>query len=391
MTHIALVEDDPGCQKQILDFLDRYSQESGEPFKVCVHEDGDSLIHSYRAQYDMLLMDIQMKFVDGMTAAREIRAQDDQVLIIFITNLAAYAIKGYEVDALDYVLKPVSYSAFAKSMGRALALALCLGCLAAFKYTGFFACLAGLDLSLQIVLPVGVSFYAFQTLSYVIDVYHGKREEAHFGYYALFLSFFPQLVAGPIERPEHLLPQLRAEREFSAQGLSAGGWLLLEGYFKKIVIADSLAPFVDRVYAAPGQALGPEIALATALFGLQIYCDFSGYSDIARGAARLLGVELTENFRRPYGAPTVRDFWRRWHISLTSWFTDYVYIPLGGNRRGLPRLRGAEAPLFCPGPAAPAPGGVPPERLQREGRPVLSAVRSKRDARGGRRHNPRPF
>lgn len=219
----------------------------------------------------------------------------------------------------------------------ALALALCLGCLAAFKYTGFFACLAGLDLSLQIVLPVGVSFYAFQPLSYVIDVYHGKREEAHFGYYALFVSFFPQLVAGPIERPEHLLPQLRAEREFSAQGLSAGGWLLLEGYFKKIVIADSLAPFVDRVYAAPGQALGPEIALATALFGLQIYCDFSGYSDIARGAARLLGVELTENFRRPYGAPTVRDFWRRWHISLTSWFTDYVYIPLGGNRRGLPR------------------------------------------------------
>lgn len=121
MTHIALVEDDPGCRKQILDYLDRYSQESGEPFKVCVHEDGDSIISGYRAQYDMILMDIQMKFVDGMTAAREIRELDDQVLIIFITNLAAYAVKGYEVDALDYVLKPVSYVAFAKSMGRALA------------------------------------------------------------------------------------------------------------------------------------------------------------------------------------------------------------------------------------------------------------------------------
>lgn len=218
-----------------------------------------------------------------------------------------------------------------------LALALCLGCLAAFKYTGFFASLAGLELSLQIVLPVGVSFYTFQTLSYVIDVYRGEGAEVHFGYYALFVSFFPQLVAGPIERPERLLPQLRTERKFSAQDLSAGGWLLLEGYFKKIVIADSLAPFVDRVYAAPGEALGPEIVLATVLFGLQIYCDFSGYSDIARGAAKLLGVELTENFRRPYGAATVREFWRRWHISLTSWFTDYVYIPLGGNRKGLSR------------------------------------------------------
>lgn len=151
------------------------------------------------------------------------------------------------------------------------------------------------------------------------------------------MSFFPQLVAGPIERPGNLLPQLKAERKFCRQNLSAGGWLLLEGYFKKTVVADSLAPFVDRVYAAPAEALGPEIVLATVLFGLQIYCDFSGYSDIARGVARLLGVELTENFRRPYGAATVKDFWRRWHVSLTGWFTDYVYIPLGGNRKGLPR------------------------------------------------------
>jgi len=218
-----------------------------------------------------------------------------------------------------------------------LGLVLCLGCLALFKYAGFLASLAGLELSLQILLPVGISFYTFQALSYVIDVYRGGPEESHFGYYALFVAFFPQLVAGPIERPGDLLPRLRTERKFSVQDLSAGGWLLLEGYFKKLVIADSLAPFVDRVYAAPGDALGPEIILATILFGLQIYCDFSGYSDIARGAARLLGIELTENFKRPYGAATVRDFWRRWHISLTGWFTDYVYIPLGGNRRGLPR------------------------------------------------------
>ena len=219
-----------------------------------------------------------------------------------------------------------------------LALATSLGFLGVFKYAGFFASIAGLELPLQIILPVGISFYTFQTLSYVIDVYRGTvKTEKHFGYYALFVSFFPQLVAGPIERPENLLPQLRSKRRFSTKNLAAGGWLLLEGYFKKIVIADGLAPFVDRVYGAPGKALGPEIVLATALFGIQIYCDFSGYSSIARGAAKLLSIDLMENFRKPYGARSVKEFWRRWHISLTSWFTDYVYIPLGGNRKGQPR------------------------------------------------------
>ena len=230
-----------------------------------------------------------------------------------------------------------SQSPYTRRALLVLALITCLGCLAVFKYAGFFASLAGLELSLQIILPVGISFYTFQTLSYVIDVYRGQGEGSHFGYYALVVSFFPQLVAGPIERPGRLLPQLKAERTFSMENLSAGGWLLLEGYFKKVVIADGLAPFVDQVYAAPGEALGPEIVLAIVLFGLQIYCDFSGYSGIARGAAQLLGVELTENFRRPYEAASIREFWRRWHISLTSWFTDYVYIPLGGNRKGLPR------------------------------------------------------
>ena len=217
-------------------------------------------------------------------------------------------------------------------------LAIPLGCLALFKYAGFFASIAGAELTLRILLPVGISFYTFQALSYVLDVYRGTvAPERHFGYYALFVSFFPQLVAGPIERPDHLIPQLRRERRLSRRDLSSGGWLLLSGYFKKLVVADLLAPLVNGVYAAPGAALGPEIIAATALFGIQIYCDFSGYSDIARGAARLLGVELMENFRAPYAAQTVREFWRRWHISLTTWFTDYVYIPLGGNRRGLPR------------------------------------------------------
>lgn len=219
-----------------------------------------------------------------------------------------------------------------------LALFVCLGCLATFKYAGFFAAIAGRELALKILLPAGISFYTFQTLSYVIDVYRGDAlPEAHFGYYALFVAFFPQLVAGPIERPERLLPQLRARRKLCGESLHSGGWLLLAGYFKKLVVADAIAPLVDRVYAAPGSAAGPEIALATLLFGVQIYCDFSGYSDIARGSAKLLGVELSENFRLPYAARSVREFWRRWHVTLTSWFTDYVYIPLGGNRRGLAR------------------------------------------------------
>lgn len=226
----------------------------------------------------------------------------------------------------------------ARQLWMALALITSLGCLGVFKYAGFFTAVAGLDLSLQIILPVGISFYTFQTLSYVIDVYRGNvKPEEHFGYYALFVSFFPQLVAGPIERPENLLPQLRAGRRLTTQRLSDGGWLLLAGYFKKIVIADSLAPFVDRVYGTPETAVGPEILLASILFGIQIYCDFSGYSDIARGTAMWLGIDLTENFRHPYRAASIRDFWRRWHISLTSWFTDYIYIPLGGSHKGLPR------------------------------------------------------
>jgi len=224
-----------------------------------------------------------------------------------------------------------------------LALAGCLGCLVVFKYLGFLVrTAAGLvgapDPALELLLPVGISFFTFQTLSYVIDVYRGKLPaQRHFGYYALFVSFFPQLVAGPIERPERLLPQLRRARDPGPDDIWLGLQYLLRGFCKKLVLADFCAPFVEEVYAHPAAASGPAVAGATVLFAIQIYCDFSGYSDIAVGSARLLGVELTQNFDRPYLALSIRDFWRRWHISLTSWFTDYLYIPLGGNRRGVGR------------------------------------------------------
>ena len=224
----------------------------------------------------------------------------------------------------------------------AVTVVLLLGGLFVFKYLGFAVWnLSGLFRServmLQILLPAGISFYTFQTLSYVIDVYHGRmKPERSFLYYALFVSFFPQLVAGPIERPESLLPELHALAERRQEGSSFEYLMQMAGgFFRKIVIADALAGFVDRVYAAPEKAAGPAAVLATVCFAVQIYCDFSGYSEIALGAAGLLGVKLTRNFRRPYAAADLRDFWHRWHITLTGWFTDYVYKPLGGSRKGL--------------------------------------------------------
>ncbi len=209
------------------------------------------------------------------------------------------------------------------------AVALCLGCLGVFKYAGLFG--AGTSL----LLPAGISFYTFQTLGYVIDVYRGRLQpEQHLGYYALFVSFFPQLVAGPIERSTDLLPQLRDP----ARRPDLGGLLyILRGFVKKLLLADTAAVFVDAVYANPAQATGPAALLATVLFAWQIYWDFSGYSDIAVGAAALVGVKLSRNFDHPYRADSLRDFWHRWHVSLTRWFTDYVYIPLGGSRCGAVR------------------------------------------------------
>ena len=222
----------------------------------------------------------------------------------------------------------------AKRGWLALALGTCLGILFLFKYLSFAASIFGISVP-SLLLPVGISFYTFQNLSYVIDVYRGTMEpERHFGYYALFVSFFPQLVAGPIERPQNLLPQLRRAADPSREDVQAGMQLLLRGYCKKLVLADFAARFVEPVYASPEAAAGPAVVLATVLFALQIYGDFSGYSDIACGAARLMGIRLMKNFDAPYTACSVREFWRCWHISLTSWLTDYLYIPLGGSRCG---------------------------------------------------------
>ena len=188
---------------------------------------------------------------------------------------------------------------------------------------------------LDVLLPVGISFYTFQTLSYTIDVYRGEKEpERHFGVFALSVSFFPQLVAGPIERSTRLLPQFYETHEFDYGRATSGLKLMAWGFFKKLVIADRLAIYVNEVYAAPQEFTGPVLAIATVFFAYQIYCDFSGYSDIAIGASRIMGYDLMINFNHPYVAASIRDFWHRWHISLSTWFRDYLYIPLGGNRVG---------------------------------------------------------
>lgn len=185
----------------------------------------------------------------------------------------------------------------------------------------------------KIVLPVGISFYTFQTLSYTIDVYLKKCVvERNFFLFALYVSFFPQLVAGPIERSTHLLPQFRQPKPFQVDQVSDGLKLMAWGFFKKLMIADRVAPYVHLVYESPWNYQGATFLIATYLFALQIYCDFSGYSDIAVGCAKVFGYDLMENFKRPYFARTIPEFWRRWHISLSTWFRDYLYIPLGGSR-----------------------------------------------------------
>ena len=190
-------------------------------------------------------------------------------------------------------------------------------------------------LTIKILLPAGVSFYFFQSMGYLIDVYRGKsKAERHFGYYALFVSFFPQLLAGPIGRADSLLPQLKKERSFDYENVTYGLKLMAWGYFKKLVIADVFATVVDKVYNNPYSYVGLVFIITTVMFAIEIYCDFSGYSDIAIGCARLFGVGLASHFRNPYLSFSIREFWSRWHISLSTWFRDYVYIPLGGSRAG---------------------------------------------------------
>lgn len=219
-----------------------------------------------------------------------------------------------------------------------------IGILFYFKYTNFALGLLGgllgrIGISFtvpffDIILPVGISFYTFQALSYTMDVYRGDiYAESNFFKYALFVSFFPQLVAGPIERSKNLLKQLKPHK-FDFDNFREGFLLMLWGYFLKLVLADRIAIFVDAVYGDYETYAGMYIVVATMLFAVQIYCDFAGYSVIAMGAAQILGIRLMENFNAPYLSTTVAEFWRKWHISLTSWFRDYLYIPLGGSRKG---------------------------------------------------------
>lgn len=192
--------------------------------------------------------------------------------------------------------------------------------------------------SIHIILPIGLSFHTFQSLSYVVEVYRGRQKaERNFVTYATYVMFFPQLVAGPIERPQNLLHQFYEKHAFDYQRVTSGLKRMAWGFFKKLVVADRLAIYVNDVYASPQNFNGLQLTIATIFFAYQIYCDFSGYSDIAIGSARILGFKLMENFNTPYYSTSISEFWHRWHISLSSWFRDYVYIPLGGNRVSRPR------------------------------------------------------
>jgi alginate O-acetyltransferase complex protein AlgI len=276
-----------------------------------------------------------------------------QNLMLFIASYCFYGwwdvrflVLIFISSSVDYFLGKAIFNASTLQKKRIL-LGLCmlinLGMLAFFKYYNFFTESFSLILTqlgmqsnlktLNIILPVGISFYSFQSLSYSIDIYRGKIKPTNdFISFMTFVSFFPQLVAGPIERASDLLPQFLKARAFRKEHLISGFRFILYGLFKKMVIADRMAYFVDLVYDSPDSYNGTVLLAATFMFGIQIYCDFSGYSDIAIGSARLLGFDLMQNFRTPYLASSFRDFWRRWHISLSTWFRDYVYIPLGGNQ-----------------------------------------------------------
>lgn len=223
-----------------------------------------------------------------------------------------------------------------------------IGVLAVFKYYNFLndnltTLLHGAGFQnpipyLSILLPIGLSFHTFQAMSYTIEVYRGhQKAERNFGIYSLYVMFYPQLVAGPIERPQNLLHQFYEEHHFDYDRVVSGLKLMLWGFFKKLVIADRLAITVDAAYNYPELQTGMTLLVATMFFAVQIYCDFSGYSDIAIGSARVMGFKLMTNFNRPYFSRNIAEFWKRWHISLSTWFKDYLYISLGGNRVSVPR------------------------------------------------------
>lgn len=263
----------------------------------------------------------------------------EYIILIMISTLVDYIV-GLQIYKTKEEKK--------KKILLGISLFVNLGLLFVFKYFNFFNDSFRLILqqfsiqlnpmTLKVLLPVGISFYTFQTLSYTIDIYRGKiKPERHLGIFAVYVSFFPQLVAGPIERAKNLLPQFFEKHYFRYKDTVDGLRLMLWGFFKKIVIADRLAIIVNSIYNNPIEQTGPLLILATVLFAFQIYCDFSGYSDIAIGSARIMGFKLMTNFRRPYFSRSINEFWKRWHISLSSWFKDYLYIPLGGRRVSIPR------------------------------------------------------
>jgi len=263
----------------------------------------------------------------------------------YMAFVPAYILILFFVITVDYIAGITIEKARGQRRKLFLVMSLLanIGTLALFKYFNFLnANLAGLADAigwnypipmLNLILPIGLSFHTFQSMSYTIEVYRGKvNAERHPGIFALYVMFYPQLVAGPIERPYNLLPQFHREQQFDYQRVTDGLKLMAWGFFKKLVIADRIADFVNPIYNHPTEYQGVALILATLMFAYQIYCDFSGYSDIAIGAAQVMGFRLMNNFNRPYSATSIADFWRRWHISLSSWFRDYLYIPLGGNR-----------------------------------------------------------
>lgn len=250
------------------------------------------------------------------------------------------------VSAIFVVLSRVSDESRRRLLCLMVSLITQLGLLGVFKYFNFFVdsasvALAGLgidssSLHLNIVLPVGISFYTFQSLSYTIDIYRRQfKPTDRFSDFALFVAYFPQLQAGPIERGRQLIPQLERPRTITIDQTTRGLYLIVLGFFKKVAIADGVSPVVDQIFGSSGRVSWIDVVVATALFAVQIYCDFSGYTDIARGLSKMLGINLIVNFNQPYFATNPQDFWRRWHISLSTWLRDYLYVPLGGNHGGV--------------------------------------------------------
>ncbi len=250
--------------------------------------------------------------------------------------------------AVTYYVALRMHAGQKKKMYLSLSIIMNLGMLFFFKYLNLFSGMINPFLKefnifqgspfFQLMVPIGIAFYTLKSIGYSIDVYRGTIEpEKHFGIFALYVSFFPQIISGPIDRAGLLVPQLHERKTFDPVLLKNGIMLMLWGYYKKLAVADRLAPVVNSVYDSPMHYNGPHFIIATVLFAIQLYCDFSGYTDIARGAALAMGIRLSDNFNRPYSSRSIIEFWRRWHISLSSWFRDYLYIPLGGNRVGRQR------------------------------------------------------